>query len=191
MFGQYGFSEATKNAWSLFWTKVLFPSARLVRRPFYLRGGRSRMVFGPGLTTGYSCRFDLGGEDGVKLRIGRNCKMNDRCHISAYGSVIIGDDVLIASNVYISDNNHGSYGANPSNPAIAPDDREVVIDPVRIGDRVWIGENANVLPGVTIGEGAVIGTGAVVTKSVPANEIWGGVPARCIKSWDAGRGIWA
>ena len=49
-----------------------------------------------------------------------------------------------------------------------------------IGDDVWIGAGAIVLPGVTIGEGAIIGAGAVVTKDVPAGETYVGVPARSI-----------
>lgn len=175
MFGQYGFSEAARNGWALLWTKILYPGARLVRRPLYLRGGRRMMEFGPGLTTGYSCRIEMHG-DAPTLHIGRNCKMNDRVHISAWESVTIGDDVLMGSNILITDNNHGSYGANPSDPSVAPDDRDVVTVPVRIGDRVWIGEGACVLPGVTVGDGAVISAGAVVTKDVPTNEIWGVCP---------------
>lgn len=190
MFGQYGFSEAVKNGWSLFWTKILYPGARLVRRPFYLRGGRRMMEYGSGLTTGYSCRIEMHG-DVPTLHIGRNCKMNDHVHISAWESVTIGNDVLMGSNILITDNSHGSYGTNPSSPLIAPDNREIVTDPVRIGDRVWIGDGAVVLSGVIIGEGAVIAAGAVVTKDVPPNEVWGGVPARRIKAWDEAQDRWA
>lgn len=51
-----------------------------------------------------------------------------------------------------------------------------------IDDNVWIRANSTILQGVTIGNGAVIAAGAVVTKDVPAHEIWGGAPARKIKS---------
>lgn len=53
--------------------------------------------------------------------------------------------------------------------------------PVVIGNDVWIGAYANILPGVTIGDGAVIASGAVVTKDVPPYAVVGGVPARIIK----------
>lgn len=54
--------------------------------------------------------------------------------------------------------------------------------PVTIGNRVFIGAHAIILKGVTIGDDSVIGAGAVVAKSVPAGEIWGGNPAKFIKS---------
>ena len=187
MFGQYGPSEAFKNAWALLLTKIFFPGARLVRRPFYLRGGKKRFDYGKGFTCGYSCRFDLAG-DGTPLVIGRNCKINDRVHISAHESVVIGDNVLMASNIFISDNSHGSYGDNPSLPDVAPDDREIVTKPVRIGDNVWIGEGAAVMPGVTVGSGVIVGTNAVVTHDVPDNTIVAGVPAKPIKQFVAGGG---
>ena len=54
--------------------------------------------------------------------------------------------------------------------------------PIVIGDDVWIGARVINLPGVHIGNGAVIGAGAVVTNNVPDYEVWGGNPARFLKS---------
>ena len=53
--------------------------------------------------------------------------------------------------------------------------------PVKIGNKVWIGAHATILPGVTIGDGAVVAAGAVVTKDVPSNVVVAGVPAKVIK----------
>lgn len=52
---------------------------------------------------------------------------------------------------------------------------------VTVGDNVWVGANCTLLPGITIGDNSLIAAGSVVTRDVPANEIWGGVPARLIK----------
>ena len=63
------------------------------------------------------------------------------------------------------------------------DDKEYTADfkPIEIGHHCWIGTGAIVLQGVKIGDGAVVAAGAVVTKDIPANEVWGGVPAKYIK----------
>jgi acetyltransferase-like isoleucine patch superfamily enzyme len=50
-----------------------------------------------------------------------------------------------------------------------------------VGEDVWIGANSVILKGVNIGSGSVIAAGAIVTKSIPSNEIWGGVPAKLIR----------
>ena len=56
-----------------------------------------------------------------------------------------------------------------------------IIGSVTIGDGVWIGANCFVSPGVEIGANAVVGANSVVTKSIPSQEIWGGVPAKFIR----------
>ena len=55
------------------------------------------------------------------------------------------------------------------------------VRPVKIGDDVWIGARAIILPGVTVGKGSIIGAGAVVTKDVPEYAVVGGNPAKVIK----------
>ena len=54
--------------------------------------------------------------------------------------------------------------------------------PIRIGENVWIGSNATILPGVTLGDWAVVAAGAVVTKDVPPMTVVGGVPARVLRT---------
>lgn len=187
-YGQYSLPELISNALSLLRTKLFWRRARLIRFPFYLRG-RRHLSFGEGFTTGYCCRFDLSGK-GITLQIGNNCRINDRVHVVAHESVIIGNDVLMASNIFISDTSHGGYEGDESDPHIAPAKRKLITNPVVIGDKVWIGEGAAILPGVNLGSGCIVGANAVVTKSFPCNAIVAGVPARMIKLWDRENNKW-
>ena len=189
MINQYGLGETIGNIIYLLYTKIVFPHARLIRLPFYLRGDRGNFVYGEGLTLGYGCRFETAGDKAL-LEIGSNCKFNDRVHIVAHQSVVIGDNVLIASNVFITDTSHGSYGQNGSSPDQAPDDRDLVVSPTTIGNKVWIGEGVCIMPGVTLGSGCVVGANSVVTKSFPANTVVAGVPARAIKHWNSSLRHW-
>ena len=189
MSSQYGVGEFLSNCIYLAYTKLRFPGARLVRLPFYLRGGKARLRYGRGLTVGYGCRLDLAGE-GIVLEIGDNCKMNDRVHIVAHESVRIGDNVLMASNIFITDTSHGSFTEGASAPDVAPDDRPLVTKPTRIGDNVWIGEGVCIMPGVEIGDGCTIGANSVVTKSVLANTVVAGAPARAIRRWSEESRTW-
>lgn len=189
MSSQYGVGEFLGNCIYLAYTKLRFPGARLVRLPFYLRGGKARLSYGRGLTVGYGCRFDLAGE-GVVLEIGENCKMNDRVHIVAHESVRIGDNVLMASSIFITDTSHGGFTEGASAPDIAPDDRPLVTKPTRIGDNVWIGEGVCIMPGVEVGDGCTIGANSVVTKSVPANTVVAGAPAKAIRRWSEESRAW-
>lgn len=183
---RYSISEMVRSVYSLALTKAFFPGARLVRRPIYLRNRRQAQL-GAGFTTGYNCRFDLGGgaASGITLTVGSNCRMGDNVHIVASESVTIGDNCLLASKIFISDTSHGVYqGDGQSSPKSDPNRRPLHSRPVAIGSNVWIGENVCVLLGVSIGDGAIINANAVVTKDVPAGSIVAGVPARVIKQWD-------
>lgn len=117
-----------------------------------------------------------------KITIGNNVCIQSDCHISAINSVEIGDNVLMASFVYISDHQHGmlDYSDIRSTPPILRNLSSK--GPVRIGNGVWIGEKATILPGVTIGECSIIGANSVVTKDIPPYCIACGNPAKVIKS---------
>jgi acetyltransferase-like isoleucine patch superfamily enzyme len=115
-----------------------------------------------------------------KLLIGNNVSFNNDCHIGCINRVEIGNNVLGASRIYITDHYHGR---------ISPDDLDTIPvlrpliskGPVIIKDNVWIGEGVSILPGVTIGENVIIGANAVVNKDVPPNTVVAGVPARIVK----------
>ena len=186
----YSFSNFIGTAFSLLITKIAYPKARLVRRPIYIRG-RKGIKYDEGLTTGHSCRFDASREK-VSLRIGKNARFGDFVHINANDSVTIGDNLLSASKVFISDASHGIYnGENQSSPEGNPSEREIITKPVVIGNNVWIGENAVVLPGSVIGDGCIIGANSVVLNGVyPSGSIIVGCPAKIVKVYNKKTKSW-
>lgn len=186
MRNQYSFSEKLKNLSAFILTRIFYKSARLVRRPIYVRG-KKMWKYETGLTTGYNCRiemFPIKGE-AVKLMMGKNCRIGDNVHIAAGESIKIGNNCLMASKIYISDITHGIYvGENESSPDVAPMDRELFTRPVSIGDNVWIGENVCILPGSVIGDGCIIGANSVVKGEYGPDSMIVGVPAKIVKKYD-------
>lgn len=194
IYNEYSFYNKFKLCEYILRTKFIYCRQRLIRFPFYIRG-KKMIKFGKGLTTGIECRIEAFIGDGnrdVKISLGNNIQINDYVHISAIQSVKIGNDVLMASHVYISDNSHGSYKGddNDTSPNIIPTKRPYYVAPVAIGDRVWIGEGVIVMPGVTIGDGSIIGAHSVVNKNIPDNCIAIGSPAKVIKQWNNNTGRW-
>lgn len=122
-----------------------------------------------------------------QIIIKNNVAVNDSVHIAATNYVEIGNNVLMASKIYISDHNHGSYtGEEQSDPETPPNIRPVSYDKrVVIEDNVWLGEFVAVLSGVTIGRGSIIGSNSVVSKSIPPHSIAVGSPARVVKQYNS------
>jgi acetyltransferase-like isoleucine patch superfamily enzyme len=121
----------------------------------------------------------------ASISIGNGCVFGYHNHITAVRDVRIGDYVLTANNVYISDNVHGFE--DPSIP--------VMYQPVRfkqevsIGSGSWLGENVCVI-GASIGQNCVIGANAVVTHDIPDRCVAVGSPARVIRHYDEGTRAW-
>ena len=114
--------------------------------------------------------------DKPQLKIGNNSSIGYGAVLSIAKEVIIGDDVLIAPNCLIMDNDD-----HPIDP-VARRKRQMVnkkdVAPVIIGDNVWIGNGSIILKGVNIGRNTIISAGSVVTKNIPENCIAAGYPAR-------------
>lgn len=90
--------------------------------------------------------------------------------------IIIGHDCLISYNVHIRTTSHAYSNSN-----ILIREQGGTEKDIRIGNNVWIGYGVQIMAGVTIGDNSIIGAGSVVTKNIPANEIWAGVPAKIIR----------
>ena len=187
MINRYGVIGFLKLIVSFIFTKVFFRNARLIRLPFDIRHKKNIQI-GDFLTTGYGCRFEVHQIKMTNKKVlifGKNIEINDYVHISAGERVFIGDNVLIASKVFISDINHGNYkGNNQDSPLSTPNSRELSTNPITIKDNVWIGEGVCIMPGVTIGIGCVIGALSVVTKNIPDYSVAVGSPARIVKQYD-------
>lgn len=116
----------------------------------------------------------------VMIKIGDGCCFGAFNHITATNYIEIGNNCLTGMWVTITDNSHGR--TEIEDMLLPPSKRKAYSkDIVIIGDNVWIGEKATILPGVTIGDGAVIAANSVVTKNVPPYSVVGGVPAKIIK----------
>ena len=186
MKNQYTFLSFIKLLIWAIRTKFVFSNARIIRFPFDVRG-KKYMSISEGFTSGVGCRLEAYPVDENKvLHIGKNVQMNDYVHITAMTNVSIGDNVLMASKIYISDCTHGCYAGdeNDSNPNTNPIDRPLSSKPVIIEDNVWLGEFVSVLSGVTIGKGTIIGANSVVSKSLPPYVIAVGTPAKEIKKYN-------
>lgn len=184
---KYPLSNLCSMGYSFLTTKLFYPKARLIRRPFYIRQ-KKNLQYGEGFTTGHGCRFEMF-ENG-KIVFGKDCHIGDHVHIAALHSITIGNNCLFASKIFISDLSHGSYGVHGDSPLVPPNERPLTGTPVHIGDNVWIGENVCVLSGVTIGSGCVIGSNATVIRDLPRNCIAVGSPAKPIKIFDEDSQSW-
>ena len=186
-FETYGFLGLIRMFYNLVLTKVFFHRVRLIRFPIEIRG-KKFIEFGENLTTGTGCRIEAIPFYSPKMiiKFGKNIEINDYVHIAGISSVIIGDNVLIASKVFISDIQHGCYSGDEmhDHPDVPPGDRSLSSKDVLIEENVWIGESAVVLAGVTIGKGSIIGANSVVSKSIPPYVIAVGCPAKVIKKFN-------
>lgn len=113
---------------------------------------------------------------GGSIKIGDNVSINPYCVLYGHGGLTIGDNTRIATGVTIIPANH--LFSDCKKPIFQQGLSQLGIN---IADDVWIGANCCLLDGITIGTGAVIGAGSVVTKSVPANEVWAGNPAKKLR----------
>jgi galactoside O-acetyltransferase len=135
------------------------------------------MSFGRGSTVGDGYRFYAQTEDS-RIVIYDNVSINYNVSINAdFGIIEIGSNSLIGPAVIMRSSNHifsdsslliGSQGHESGK--------------ITIGENVWIGANAVILPNVSIGNNSIIGAGSVVTKNIPSNVVAAGVPAKVVRT---------
>ena len=116
---------------------------------------------------------------GGSLKIGNGVGISNATFFAS-DSIIIDDEAVIGAGVKVYDTDFHSVIADYRMNG----NTHVKTAPVYIGKRTFIGGHSLILKGVSIGEGAVVAAGSVVTKPIPANEVWGGNPAKFIKKID-------
>ena len=157
----------------------------ILRNPQYISCGKNVVI---GDESKLLC-WDSYGEEQYnnlpEIQIGDNFHATRNFTVQCAQKVVIGRDVLVASNVFIIDYNHGlnpltmSYLENP-----------LIRGGVFVDDGVWIGNNVIVLPNVHIGKKSIIGAGSVVTKDIPEYCIAVRNPAKVVKKFDIKEKKW-
>jgi serine acetyltransferase len=163
--------------------------AARARRRFRDVGGS----IAPGATVVSLERLDLGDEAVVQsgcllhcggldwsdgkgwIRIGARAYVGHDCVLYGSGGLDLGNDVLIGPGAILTSQGHHFA------PGLKIREQPYLFAPVRIGDDVWIGAGAIILPGVSVGNGAVVAAGAVVTRDVEPFQMVAGVPARRLR----------
>ena len=121
---------------------------------------------------------------GNNIYFGNNCEVNMNCTFLDDNRIIIGDNALIAPNVQIYTAFHPTNAAERFGKPKEDGSFEFCktqTAPVIIGNNVWIGGGAIIMPGVTIGDNVVVGAGSVVTRDIPSNKIAYGNPCRVVR----------
>ncbi len=141
---------------------------------------KDKLVFGNNVKIGAysqviaSTSFDNIGE---YIRIGNNVGLGEFAYLGGGGGLEIGDDCIIGQYLSCHPENH-NYDDKDTPIRLQGVNRQGI----KIGNNCWIGAKVTILDGVTIGDNCVIAAGAVVTKSMLANSVVGGVPAKVLKS---------
>lgn len=150
-------------------------------------GGRGELIIGRKVTINSSHRSNpVGGADRTSLHLapGATLTIGDNVGISnslfyVVNAITIEEEVMIGGGCQFYDNDFHSIGYEDR---VLKGDNDVKSAPVIIRRGAFVGTSCIVLKGVEIGERSVIAAGSVVAKSIPADEIWGGNPAKFIRS---------
>ena len=160
----------------------------IIYRPEVLDRNTKNVYVGSGTTILTGSRIQLFSAEGEmpKIVIGDKCYIGYHNTFLAAADSVIGNEVLMASNILISSENHST---NPESDTPYMD-QPLKASPVHIGDGTWLGERVMVMSGVSIGIKCVIGGGSVVTRDIPDYCIAVGSPARVVKAYDFDKHEW-
>lgn len=118
------------------------------------------------------------GADVPEIHIGDNCTIGNAVTMSVAGKLVIGNHCLIAGSVVIEDCNGHSIDPAERIAKVPPSENDM--RPVTIGNNVWIGNGAYIMPGTTIGDGCVISAMTAVSKNIPPNHLVYSTPPKAV-----------
>lgn len=163
-------------------------------KPVLNSANEKYISIGDNVNIGAFCRITVSTEFGgikcksknrIRLKIGNSVDIGNNTFISGNNDIEIGDNVIMAPNVFITDHEHGFYDIkkNLHEQPLTEDGY------VKIEDNVFLGVKSTILKNVIIGEHSVVAN-SVVTKNIPPFCIAAGNPARIIKRYDVVRKKW-
>jgi len=169
--------------------KFFYFGKNSIIKPFLNSANEKYISIGNDVNIGSFCRItvstEFGGkkvasENNVRLKIGNNVDVGNNTFISANNQIEIGDHVIMAPYVFITDHDHGfsDFSKSLHNQPLSEGGH------VKIGNNVFLGVKCSILKNVEIGERSIIAANAVVTRNVPAYSIVAGNPARVIKKYN-------
>jgi acetyltransferase-like isoleucine patch superfamily enzyme len=143
--------------------------------PTFRQVPKGNIQLGDGVTIGYGITFEV--HKSGRLEIGSHVNLTQNILISSNTKVTIGKDTLIAENVSIRDGNHQMEADTPIRL------QEHTLQPVSIGEDVWIGAGCKILEGAKVANGVVLGANSLVLNQseTEVNGIYVGAPIRFIR----------
>jgi acetyltransferase-like isoleucine patch superfamily enzyme len=160
--------------------KLFYKNLFLGKNSIIKRRNEFRLTDNYKIEVGDNCIFKEGSyflltKPNPYLKIGNNVGIGRNCYLAIKSKLTIGDNTRFGHNITILDNEHKFN----KNDLIS--NQEARIEEITIGEDCWIGSNTTILRGVEICNNSVVGANSLVNKSIPANQIWGGNPARFLK----------
>jgi|SaaInlStandDraft_7_1057024.scaffolds.fasta_scaffold73442_2 maltose O-acetyltransferase len=171
---------ACPSAWSRRWRVLLLAWLKYVplRTTMRVRVGLYRRLFAA-MGEEVKIKEDVQIDAPQNIEVGNRVGISQGCFLSAGCGIRIGDDVMIGHQVSVLSEGHASARLD-----VPMREQGLVGGPIVIGNDVWIGAGARILPGVSIGSGCIVGANAVVTGDLPERAVAIGVPARVLRLRD-------
>lgn len=176
------------NEFVFLYRKPVYANKPLINGRIYIVSDKRSIFFGKDVRInscfksnpiGGNTRTVLFAKPNAMIRIGNQVAISNSV-LYASKEIVLEDGVMIGGNCAIYDSDFHSLSFKER----SAQDNDIVSKPVIIKRGAFIGAHSIILKGVTIGEECIIAAGSVVTKNIPSNEVWGGNPAKYIRSFD-------